>query len=174
MTFSLQTVVAPQKRLPGIFSHTRKHVARRSRMSERGSRFYNPSLGRWLNRDPMEEPGGRNLYEYVHNDPIGGLDFAGLWVIDRNGADRADATAESGDTVDTLAPLVGLSASEFDAWLTSATRPMPSSSSEVLCGTYEIPNKVLILGGHIDFWIWGFHVHIANMRHSVESLGYKA
>jgi len=30
-----------------------------------GYRFYNPELGRWINRDPIEEEGGLNLYGFV-------------------------------------------------------------------------------------------------------------
>jgi RHS repeat-associated protein len=32
-------------------------------------RGYSPSLGRWLNRDPIGEKGGMNLYEYAGNSP---------------------------------------------------------------------------------------------------------
>ncbi|MGO8928263.1 MAG: RHS repeat-associated core domain-containing protein [Limisphaerales bacterium] len=41
-------------------------------------RFYEPSLQRWLNRDPISELGGLNLYRYVGNDPTTGLDNFGL------------------------------------------------------------------------------------------------
>jgi len=34
--------------------------------------------GRWLNRDPIEEIGGVNLYGFVHNSPIGRFDRKGL------------------------------------------------------------------------------------------------
>ncbi len=43
-----------------------------------GYRFYNPELGRWVNRDPIEEMGGDNLYGFVKNDSIGGVDYLGL------------------------------------------------------------------------------------------------
>ncbi len=33
-------------------------------------RDYNPTDGRWLTRDPIEEQGGRNLYGFVGNMPI--------------------------------------------------------------------------------------------------------
>jgi len=35
-----------------------------------GYRYYNPSTGRWPNRDPLEERGGVNLYGFVKNDPL--------------------------------------------------------------------------------------------------------
>lgn len=42
-----------------------------------GLRFYRPELGRWLSRDPIEEPGGLNLLAFVHNNPIGLVDTDG-------------------------------------------------------------------------------------------------
>ena len=47
-----------------------------------GNRYYAPSLGRWISRDPIEESGGTNLYGYCGNEPIGRLDFNGLWGTD--------------------------------------------------------------------------------------------
>jgi RHS repeat-associated protein len=43
-----------------------------------GFRHYEPNLQRWLNRDPIEEFGGFNLYTVVGNSPIGILDLFGL------------------------------------------------------------------------------------------------
>ncbi|OQB82731.1 MAG: tRNA3(Ser)-specific nuclease WapA precursor [Verrucomicrobia bacterium ADurb.Bin122] len=34
-----------------------------------GLRYYNPQAGRWINRDPIEERGGVNLYGFVNNAP---------------------------------------------------------------------------------------------------------
>ena len=44
-----------------------------------GYRFYSPTLGRWLTRDPMEEDGGANLYGFVLNSPIDVMDVLGLF-----------------------------------------------------------------------------------------------
>jgi len=44
--------------------------------------FYNPSEGKWLNRDPIEEHGGVNLYAFVNNGPISNLDPLGLAQYD--------------------------------------------------------------------------------------------
>jgi RHS repeat-associated protein len=41
-------------------------------------RFYSPQLGRWINRDPIEEAGGINLYGFVGNNGVSGIDPLGL------------------------------------------------------------------------------------------------
>ncbi|MBR1608417.1 MAG: RHS repeat-associated core domain-containing protein, partial [Kiritimatiellae bacterium] len=46
-----------------------------------GYRFYSPSLGRFLNRDPIEESGGANLYAFCANDPVSRVDKLGLASI---------------------------------------------------------------------------------------------
>jgi RHS repeat-associated protein len=49
-----------------------------------GYRYYNPSTGRWLSRDPIGESGGMNLYCLMGNDPIGRIDINGLadrWIL---------------------------------------------------------------------------------------------
>nr|WP_050988961.1 RHS repeat-associated core domain-containing protein [Vibrio vulnificus] len=46
-----------------------------------GYRFYMPNLGRWLNRDPLQEQGGINLYAYVDGDPLGYVDPDGRLAI---------------------------------------------------------------------------------------------
>ena len=43
-----------------------------------GCRFYDPLWSRWLNRDPIEEDGGINLYAFVLNDPVNWIDLLGL------------------------------------------------------------------------------------------------
>ena len=43
-----------------------------------GYRFYHPILMRWLNRDPIEECGGLNVYEFCGNSPVDSIDTLGL------------------------------------------------------------------------------------------------
>ena len=43
-----------------------------------GYRYYEPETGRWLNRDPIEEQGGLNLYGFVGNDGVNKWDRLGL------------------------------------------------------------------------------------------------
>jgi RHS repeat-associated protein len=45
------------------------------------NRFYSPLLARWLNRDPIAERGGTNLYGYVANKPVSERDPSGLMGI---------------------------------------------------------------------------------------------
>ena len=42
-----------------------------------GYRYYSPMLQRWLNRDPIEEEGGQNLYGFCGNDSICNADRLG-------------------------------------------------------------------------------------------------
>ena len=41
------------------------------------NRYYSPSLGRWITRDPIGISGGINLYGYVESEPVGSLDPSG-------------------------------------------------------------------------------------------------
>jgi RHS repeat-associated protein len=42
-----------------------------------GYRFYDPGLHRWLNRDPVDENGGENLYAFCKNSPYNLFDILG-------------------------------------------------------------------------------------------------
>jgi RHS repeat-associated protein len=44
-------------------------------------RFYVPALQRWLNRDPIDEWGGMNLYSFNHNNPICYVDSDGRFIV---------------------------------------------------------------------------------------------
>jgi RHS repeat-associated protein len=45
-----------------------------------GYRYYAPTWQRWPNRDPIEEEGGINLYQFVHNSPLNYVDPDGLQI----------------------------------------------------------------------------------------------
>ena len=69
-----------------------------------GYRYYSPELGRWINRDPMGEQGGLNLYGFVRNTPLNGIDILGLAtiVIDPGHGDVTDKSG--GTTIDPGVP----------------------------------------------------------------------
>lgn len=47
-----------------------------------GYRYYDPTTGRWLSRDPIEERGGVNLFGFVKNNAISRIDAIGLAVFE--------------------------------------------------------------------------------------------
>jgi RHS repeat-associated protein len=61
-----------------------------SRLEERGRRFYSPEVGRWVNRDPIEESDQACLYCFLSNTPIYGIDRLGLFtlIIDPSGVNK--------------------------------------------------------------------------------------
>ena len=46
-----------------------------------GYRYYSPLLQRWINRDPIEEDGGVNLYGFVKNRALNRIDKLGLFSL---------------------------------------------------------------------------------------------
>jgi hypothetical protein len=67
------------------------------------SRPYDPNLGRWIQRDPIQEIGGLNLYGYVENNPINESDPLGLWNL-WNPATWGDANPNGWSFVNSLTP----------------------------------------------------------------------
>ncbi len=52
---------------------------RNSALLHLGERFYNPGLGRFLQRDPIGIGGGLGVYGYVRNSPLSRVDPTGEW-----------------------------------------------------------------------------------------------
>ena len=75
--FLVRTETHSRKRIPGVFPASRKTLTPGSRLSERGQRFYNPGMGRWLCRDSVFGDTVRSLYSYVDNDPLDWWDSLG-------------------------------------------------------------------------------------------------
>jgi RHS repeat-associated protein len=111
-------------------------------------RFYNPETGRWINRDPIGERGGFNLYAMVRNRPTNYFDPLGLDWSDpnRGGGAWADVDGKCGDKVEDLAKKIKLDAREYKKWLKLKNGKMPSSESASLeeDSSFEIPNTVYI------------------------------
>jgi RHS repeat-associated protein len=60
------------------FRYSTKFADKETGLIYFGHRYYSPQTGRFINRDPIGEAGGNNLYQYVGNDPINNEDFLGL------------------------------------------------------------------------------------------------
>ena len=77
-----------------------------------GYRYYSPSPGRWLTRDPIGEDGGLNVYGFVENSPINFYDVLGLWT----GGDHKRLTEESFAKAD-VSSVLGSCAKPVLTWL---------------------------------------------------------
>jgi len=88
--------------------------------------FYNPSTGRWLNRDPLGQIGGLNLYGYVGNAPVDSFDPFGL--CEGNGCGGMLAAAIPG--FDFKNPLPGVH-KNFCSWLEGKIRGYLTSKEDI-------------------------------------------
>ena len=127
-----------------------------------GYRFYHPILMRWLNRDPIEEDGGVNLYVICENNPVDAYDELGLWTAtaESSGQRRRVYKFEEGDTMKTLAKKVGLDPNEYQKWgrveksVKAEIKTSVSVSSNTNPGCYvSVPNvwveADLLRGGNV-------------------------
>lgn len=68
---TIQGSVPPDFQFAGYYLHAP------SGLSVTVSRAYSSKLGRFINRDPIEESGGVNLFAYAGNEPISNIDPTG-------------------------------------------------------------------------------------------------
>ena len=79
------------------FGFSTKYTDRETGLVYYGLRYYHPALGRFINRDPIEEQGGLNLYAFCGNDGVNRWDKLGMEETDAEKAKReaAEAAAET-------------------------------------------------------------------------------
>ena len=80
------------------FTYTGHYADRATGLDLTQFRAYDPSLGRWISRDPIGLLGGLNLYRHVNNSPVNLIDVDGLMPDDRYPGMPQDeiAAAQSG------------------------------------------------------------------------------
>jgi len=74
---TVSTISAPLDNL-NHYRFSSKEIDANSGMYYYGYRFYDPNLQRWINRDPIEERGGLNVYAFVRNDCCNRIDRWGM------------------------------------------------------------------------------------------------
>jgi RHS repeat-associated protein len=60
------------------FRYSTKYTDKETGLVYYGKRFYSSALGRFINRDPIAEDGGMNLYGFVGNNPSNSYDYLGM------------------------------------------------------------------------------------------------
>jgi RHS repeat-associated protein len=62
------------------FRYSTKYTDSETGLVYYGHRYYSPTLGRFINRDPIEEAGGLNLYGFCGNNGVNLIDLLGMDV----------------------------------------------------------------------------------------------
>ncbi len=66
------------------FRFSSKYLDNETGLYYYGVRYYASALGRWVNRDPIEENGGLLLYGFVNNEIVNLIDVFGFMAVDPN------------------------------------------------------------------------------------------
>ena len=122
-------------------------------------RPYDPLTGRWLSRDPIEEDGGVNLYGFVENDGIDGIDALGLWKRKKTvTASVAIFEAENGDTIAGLAKKRGLTPNQWKKWSTVIAGKAPKDENDRIWDVYDqktrekCPFEIAVPNTVVAYW----------------------
>lgn len=99
------------------------------------SAFYNPSAGRWLNRDPLGEEGEKNLHAFVANKPMRLVDPLGLSSVP---VSLAEAIA-SGNVAQVEAILAGMEEGE-SGWALAQAFLKKVAQCEAIWAAYKALN----------------------------------
>ena len=69
------------KNFENPYTYTSRERDKESGLYYYRARYYDPSIGRFMEEDPIRLRGGINMYSYVLNNPINGIDPLGLIVV---------------------------------------------------------------------------------------------
>ena len=94
-----------------------------------GYRYYSPELGRWVNRDPIGEQGGENLFGFVGNEPLTRIDALGDEItsleIKHSGTPLLSASEYQLMVVEYFATLVSGDLGFHERWHPGFTESVP-------------------------------------------------
>ena len=76
--FGIQTVASGSAAAINPFQFSSEYFDSETSLVYYNYRYFDPLMGRWLSRDPIEEQGGYNLYQFIENSPLDLFDTLGL------------------------------------------------------------------------------------------------
>ncbi|MGI6496840.1 MAG: RHS repeat domain-containing protein [Kiritimatiellia bacterium] len=146
-----------------------KYYDAETRLYYYGYRFYVPELMRWLNRDPIEEGDGWNLYEVVRNNLVSDNDVLGLWKKGEtvDGGKRRVYIRENADTFEKLAELLKLDINEIHKWA-KIHNDSSSPNGKIPCEV-SVPNEIVVFTSKPSWYDSPLSV-VANFRSKAEKL----
>ena len=76
-----ETLVVEENGVSNPFRFSTKYLDSETGLYNFIRRYYSPTTGRWLSRDPIQERGGVNFYGFVGNDGLNRIDVLGLYTF---------------------------------------------------------------------------------------------
>jgi hypothetical protein len=109
--------------------------------------FYNPGTRRWINRDPIGETGGKNLYGFAENDGLNRWDADGRFIPHLHLLITAAAGSSAGISQDCVTKIASANANT-DLWHPfdhsyHFTRPVRGDKATALRASEDRRDKLL-------------------------------
>ena len=136
------------------FRFSTKFTDDETQFSYFGKRYYDPAIGRWLSRDPMEEEGGTTSMPLSANNPLNDFDALGNEIEEEEVAAGAEASMEGGGASQAIGLLMRVK-NTVDAFnsvqeFTSAVMDSATGDSDELYATLLSAGANVLVNGLIN------------------------